>query len=117
MTLEELLKKHDIPDDCLSCSYLPPGWESLVDALFTKMIDADWNRDLLQVKQKFGGLRVYIGEWSREIAELIADAEELSFSTCELCGSFGRATRRSGCLRTVCMRCNLDAPDNGKLMT
>jgi len=37
------------------------GWIASVERAFEKMVAAGWNKDLHQVKQKFCGLRIYIG--------------------------------------------------------
>jgi hypothetical protein len=41
------------------------------------------------VKEKFGGLRVYMNMSTDEMEKLISEAENLSMVTCELCGSPG----------------------------
>lgn len=39
-----------------------------------------------QIKEKFGGLRIYLNFYTDEIRDMIAKAEEESYHTCELCG-------------------------------
>jgi hypothetical protein len=43
----------------------------------------------VQVKQKFGCLRLYMHDRTPEMKNIIADAEEESLHTCEVCGRLG----------------------------
>lgn len=42
---------------------------------------------VVQVKEKFGGLRFYCDNETEAIESLVYDAERESFLTCEVCGS------------------------------
>ena len=59
-----------------------------------------------QVKEKFGGLRFYIGGTSIEISDTIhgaiALAERLSYLICEDCGNKGHLRDDLGWYRTLC---------------
>lgn len=44
---------------------------------------------VIQVKEKFAGLRFYIGSATNEIFERIHKAEEDSYTICEICGKPG----------------------------
>lgn len=54
-----------------------------------------------QVKEKFGTLRFYMTGETDEMRKAIAQAEELSETTCETCGKPGK-TNESGWLKTTC---------------
>lgn len=56
---------------------------------------------LLQVKEKYGTLRVYSNWETEKIGDLIREAEEKSSRTCEVCGAPGS---RSGdfWIKTLC---------------
>ena len=57
--------------------------------------------EVLQVKQKLGGLRFYVNHRTDAISERIAAAELESIRTCEVCGHPG--THREGnWIRTLC---------------
>jgi len=58
----------------------------------------------VQVKEKFGGLRFYIGSGNTEIFGMIRMAEEISFKICEECGSPGK-NRSGGWIKTLCDSC------------
>jgi len=59
----------------------------------------------IQVKEKFGGMRFYIGGSSDEVFGMITMAEAMSFVTCEQCGNPGSLHHRGGWLKTVCTEC------------
>jgi hypothetical protein len=58
--------------------------------------------EVLQVKEKFGGLRFYVSHPHRTdaILQRIEAAELESLRTCEVCGKPGKV--RDDCIRTVC---------------
>lgn len=56
-----------------------------------------------QIKQKFGGLRVYINnDFGNKISKIINDAENLSYKTCEVCGVSGKIVNIRGWVFTLC---------------
>jgi hypothetical protein len=77
------------------------GWLPLVRDLVTKLYLSGWNKQLAQVKEKFGGLRFYTGALTTEQHQMIRDAENLSYATCEKCGAPGRL-RQTGWWSTLC---------------
>jgi hypothetical protein len=60
---------------------------------------------LMQIKEKFGGLRFYISHGTPEMFEAIGHAERLSYETCEDCGAPGEV-RPGGWLITLCNTCH-----------
>lgn len=77
------------------------GWREIVESLYDDLVAMGWSRDLFQIKEKFGGLRFYIGEGSSEIFDRIAKAENTSLATCMVCGNLGRRTGK-GWILTLC---------------
>lgn len=57
--------------------------------------------EVLQVKEKFGGLRFYTNWATEEMYEKISDAEGKSFKICEECGQPAQV-RVGGWIRTLC---------------
>lgn len=57
-----------------------------------------------QVKEKLGGLRFYVDHVAPGAQGLIAAAELLSRSTCEMCGAHGMVRSDSGRLTALCER-------------
>ncbi len=98
--LSILLAKYNIQDP--GWSDLPVGWVALVDDLFAELMELGWNRELSQVKEKYGGLRVYIGAGTKEMFEAIDHAERASLRTCADCGADGLVRDYDGWLATKC---------------
>ena len=65
------------------------GWLQLLHDCIAELIAADWDKHILQIKEKFGGLRFYIGSGSEEVHDIIRKYEDLSYETCEVCGETG----------------------------
>jgi len=80
------------------------GWVPLVQELIEDLKKLEWDGTILQIKEKFGGLRVYIGCGTDQIWDRISKAEQDSYSICEECGATGKR-RGSGWIRTLCDPC------------
>jgi len=78
------------------------GWYQLIHDLIDELIQTDWDRDIHQIKEKFGGLSFYIGSGSDEVYDIIRKYEKLSYETCEVCGESGELRRDIGWWRTLC---------------
>ena len=62
--------------------------------------------EVSQIKQKFGGLRIYHYNAPEDIRQLIDDAVAASWHTCEKCGSTtGVTTNLDGYRLTLCPEC------------
>ena len=61
------------------CGYfvVDNGWLKLIKELIEDLIKLGWDKQVTQVKEKFGGLRFYINEGSDEIFNRITEAEKL----------------------------------------
>jgi hypothetical protein len=78
------------------------GWYQIIKDLIDDLIELGWNKQLCQVKEKFGGLRFYINEGSDEIHNRIMEAEKLSYEVCELCQEKGKLRTDIGWYLTLC---------------
>lgn len=58
--------------------------------------------EVVQVKEKFGGLRFYINHHTDAINQRIREAQGESFRTCEICGQPGVHRETARWIRTVC---------------
>ncbi|MGB8478745.1 MAG: hypothetical protein WCE63_07880, partial [Acidobacteriaceae bacterium] len=56
---------------------------------------------VVQVKEKFGGLRFYVEDANEVMRQRIELAELKSFKTCEACGNSGQR-RSHGRIQTLC---------------
>lgn len=80
------------------------GWIPILDRLAEDLIRMGWDRDLRQVKEKFGTLRFYVGDHTEEMSHRIFQAEEESGVTCEECGKPGEVDG-PGWLKCLCAEC------------
>lgn len=83
------------------------GWLGILDSLATDLIKMGWDRDLHQVKEKFAGLRFYIGASTPQMDARIARAEEASYLVCENCGVPGEKSIVGHWILTLCKPCHL----------
>jgi len=60
---------------------------------------------IAQIKEKFGGLRVYVDGGDDVVHELIRFTETLSYKTCEFCGSNQNVQQSKGWIITACQHC------------
>jgi hypothetical protein len=77
------------------------GWYPLIKDLITDLIELGWDKQVCQVKEKFGALRFYINTGSDEIFKKIHSYENQSYETCETCGEKGEL-RLVGWYKTLC---------------
>jgi hypothetical protein len=88
------------------------GWYELEKNLIEDLIKLGWNKEVCQVKEKFGGLRFYINDGSDEIFKRIDQAESESYKTCEICGSKEEIGRTRGWITTCCEPCAIKIFEN-----
>lgn len=94
------------------------GWYSLLKPIFN-YID-EYNKDKneedkivpLQIKEKFGELRFYANFYTKELEELISQAEYEASQTCEICGSKNDIGFTIGWITTCCKDCVLKMVKN-----
>jgi hypothetical protein len=77
------------------------GWSDILKRLVDDLFWLGWDGRVLQVKEKFGGLRFYINTGSDAIHDRISQAENESYKTCEQCGKPG-VPRGGGWIKTLC---------------
>jgi len=89
------------------------GWYDLIDETLAKIKEKNEDVKVTQIKEKYGGLRVYISKGNDAIFDIIHEAEEKSASICEKCGSKDAERRsRGGWIKTLCKECNKDWQEN-----
>jgi hypothetical protein len=99
----------DKPGDMMTgANNVGEGWHKIIEDLEGELNTIDPHYEILQVKEKFGGLRYYAAP-SRDLIKSdrdlfhswIAEAESRSFNTCEVCGERG-TSRAGGWIKTLC---------------
>ena len=63
------------------------GWRGIVERVLAAI---DGQTELIQIKEKFGGLRVYVRGGNEAVEEAIEQAEMEALYTCDVCGKDGR---------------------------
>lgn len=82
------------------------GWNNLIDVLCSTISHYVQNNNgpnvrIVQIKEKFGTLRVYCDNTDEVVVQMIDFAENLSDRMCEHCGGSG-VLRDIGYLTTLC---------------
>ena len=77
-----------------------PGWIDLYAPLIERCEKEGVT--ILQIKEKFGGLRFYVGAASDELHDAIEAACKRSYTVCERCGQPGRLYN-DGWMQTLCV--------------
>ena len=82
------------------------GWNAVIWHLTEAIEKENPGKDfeIVQVKEKFGGLRYYVSTAPERIFELIDEAERLSYETCEVCGEPGSLDDKWHWYRTLCKK-------------
>lgn len=70
------------------------GWKKLYQPIIDYL--KEYNKDkeekdrieIHQIKEKFGSIRIYLSSYTDELRQMIDDAEEQSYYTCEICGKY-----------------------------
>lgn len=97
---DRLIKKYKI--DNLE---VPPGWGDLVDQVLLQVYVLDPNIYISQIKEKFGGLRIYYvteSKKEKELEKVVSEAEKKSYEVCQICGKPGRPAKFGSWTMTVC---------------
>lgn len=88
------------------------GWHDLLKPIFKYVEDYNKNKpqdkhiEFLQIKEKFGGLRIYTNFSTQQLDDMIDYVEEQSFEVCEECGSRKNVgSRLTGRITTMCLNC------------
>ena len=78
------------------------GWYELTEKLLTLLTKLDPNVELVQAKEKFGEMTIYLLTTSSEALDLTEEYAEKSRSVCEVCGKKGEIRNHFGWLKTLC---------------
>lgn len=80
------------------------GWNHILWAMCKELQALGYRGRLLQVKEKFGDLRVYYTDQTADTEEVISIAEQRAVETCENCGSPG-TMNTEGWRKVRCKKC------------
>jgi hypothetical protein len=94
------------PDRATARELVGRGWWPLLDDAFDAVEQAGVR--LAQVKEKFGGVRLYLedGRHAPELYEFLDEIEDRSLTICEACGAPGRGREDFVWRKTLCDGCS-----------
>ena len=82
------------------------GWYSIVDQTCAHLLQlADYEGNypkFMQIKEKFGGLRMYLTEYTELQYIIVNYAEKQSYNICETCGEDGHIRSSKYWIHTLC---------------
>lgn len=84
------------------------GWLPLVEPIINKvqeLKEAGSDVEIMQVKEKWGALQIYLLNAPEELLKLARDAQEKSTRICEECGKPATQTEVNGWVYTRCSDC------------
>ena len=108
------------PGSCMSSGFCcGNGWEPLIRRCSEKIereirsLPEDLRTEFyaVQLKEKYGTLRLYLSRFNEQMEEAVSIAETESSVTCEVCGDPGKL-RVNGWLRTLCSKDNKSKSSN-----
>jgi len=100
--------------DCFSPFECGAGWHGICASAVREIARVCSDIKILQVKEKFGGLRIYVSQYTPEVDEIIRVAEVEALKTCEACGSMDGVETRNvwGWICTLCNSCAKKREEN-----
>ena len=78
------------------------GWLGIVQRLFETLIALGWDKSFVNVKEKFGGMSIFLDNLPENGFHFVVVAEKETFKTCEVCGEPGEQNRINGWVYTLC---------------
>ncbi len=85
------------------------GWYIIIDTLLwsigNRIKTKNLSINIQQIKEKFGGLRFYYSGGDDVIDGMVTLAENMSYVTCEKCGSTNNVTQTKGWIVSLCPKC------------
>ena len=78
------------------------GWEKLVRKVYNARTAIGTTVGIIQVKEKWGGLRIYTDYYDSELEKTIMQVGEESLRVCEQCGSPAGLVKKGTWYQTRC---------------
>jgi 8-oxo-dGTP diphosphatase len=101
-----MLAKHEVGADYnTGMGRVGRGWWPILEDAIVEMKAAGWDGEIRQIKEKFGGLRFYIGGAPKPVHKITTKAEAESYKVCEDCGKPGWCQSLERWYVTLCAEC------------
>ena len=83
------------------------GWRDLVCGLVDHIDAIGVPYKIFEIKERYGGLHLHLETDvpSKEVEDLVSEAEDRSWHICEQCGGIGSETVSGEWMRTLCNSC------------
>lgn len=82
------------------------GWYNIIENACKELAKvAPPEFKFAQIKEKFGGLRLYTDYGNAATNKIVGEAETESYKTCEYCGTKEDVTTEGGWVQTLCKTC------------
>ena len=78
------------------------GWLGLTQRLIEDLIKLGWNKETIQVKEKFGTLCFYTNKLPENGIKTIIGYTNESVTICEICGESGQQHKINNWIYTLC---------------
>jgi hypothetical protein len=78
------------------------GWLGILQRLFEVLIEMGWDKSFINVKEKFGGMSIFIDNLPENGFHFVVEAEKETFNVCEVCGENGNQHKIKGWVYTLC---------------
>lgn len=78
------------------------GWEKLVRKVYNARTAIGTTVGIIQVKEKWGGLRIYTDYYDSELEKTIMQVGEESLKICETCGNPASLVKKETWYQTRC---------------
>lgn len=85
----------------LALASVGKGWADLINAVFSKAQSYSPGIRIIQVKEKWGGLRIYCDPYVEDFEKMVREVEKKSFTICEECGKPAKL-RDGSWYKTLC---------------
>lgn len=85
-SLSALFAKYDLDPELRPRCCCPEPWMPIVDQLISDLIADGWDKNLVQLKEKFGSFRFYVGGRTQNQQRLIDEAAVACQKLCIDCG-------------------------------
>ena len=80
------------------------GWYSLIEKTCKRLADIKIDCVFTQIKEKLGGLTIYIDVADDKAWKILSEINRESFQTCEICGDVGKLCKKICNLKTLCSK-------------
>ncbi len=78
------------------------GWLGILQRLIETLITLGWKKEFLTVKEKFGGMSLFLSNIPKNGFHFIIEAEKETHSVCEVCGEPGEKRKIRNWIYTLC---------------